>query len=231
MTTERRLAARLRLSSTLPDNVVTRRKGTVTAVNAGPPKTVDIDLGGEAVAGVAYLFNGGWVPLVGDVVLVEVTVGGDPIVIDRFAAAAADSWVSYTPVLKFGATAITVGNGGLGAFYLRQGKLVVFEVSFSWGTTSNKNGGAGELSFTLPLAVASAGAGSNIGQAVGQAGLLQAGTARTSRLVLLDADTAPLTRCVLVDDGFGLAVVSDTAPFTFAQTSNGFMASGSYRSA
>lgn len=64
----------------LPDSPtpVKRRQGTVSAVHAGPPRTVDVTIGGLIVPGISYL--GSYVPTVNDVVFVDFN-GPDPLVI------------------------------------------------------------------------------------------------------------------------------------------------------
>lgn len=60
-----------------PAGGVSRRTGTVTAVNAGPPRSLDVQIGGTVVPKVRYsatYFTLG--PAPGDVVIVEITRSG-----------------------------------------------------------------------------------------------------------------------------------------------------------
>ena len=57
--------------------------------------------------------------------------------------------VEYTPTIKAGGVAITLGNGALIGRYSRAGKLVTGKVRFLPGTTTSI--GAGQLSVSLPV--------------------------------------------------------------------------------
>lgn len=61
-----------------PNPTLTRRQGVVSAVNAGPPPTVDVTVGGIVIPAVRYLAS--YWPTVGDVVIVDFN-GADPLVI------------------------------------------------------------------------------------------------------------------------------------------------------
>lgn len=60
-----------------------------------------------------------------------------------------DAWTSYTPTL----TNITQGNGTVDARYINPGKLVVFQIRFTFGSTSSFSG---RPTFTVPVSTRSA---------------------------------------------------------------------------
>ena len=79
----------------------------------------------------------------------------NPPIIDSSGAGAQNAIDSgptqfYTPVLSFGGTVATIGNGTLTGLYLRQGRLICVTVDVTWGSTSNLNSGSGPLTITLP---------------------------------------------------------------------------------
>lgn len=84
---ERRLAAvAAREATTQPSTVgmaVRRRWGVVTAVNTGPPASLDVEVGGVEIPGVRYL-TGGLTYGVADEVVVDLA-GTDPLVIGKLA--------------------------------------------------------------------------------------------------------------------------------------------------
>lgn len=105
-----------------------------------------------------------------------------------------------------------------------------------WGTTIEWEcewvlGGAptaGDMTITLPVAVANDGA--NVGQVVGQGVLLDAGTARYTFTVMSDASSATVMFCNNSPNGSTTSPVASTNPFTWT-TSDAGVASGRYRAA
>lgn len=80
-----RLVARLRImvrEEIRSSRMIQRRRGRVVTVNAGPPATVDVELGssGITISGVHYLAS--YTPTAEDTVWVDL-VDGDPLVIGK----------------------------------------------------------------------------------------------------------------------------------------------------
>jgi hypothetical protein len=57
-------------------------------------------------------------------------------------------WTEYTPTWAGNTANPSIGNGTLAAKYAKVGKLVFFEISLTWGTTTDP--GTGFWTFTLP---------------------------------------------------------------------------------
>jgi hypothetical protein len=57
-------------------------------------------------------------------------------------------WTEYTPTWAGNTATPSIGNGTLAAKYAKVGKLVFFEISLTWGTTTDP--GTGFWTFTLP---------------------------------------------------------------------------------
>lgn len=60
-------------------------------------------------------------------------------------------WQTWTPVLEFGGTAVTAGNSTVIGRYTQIGNTVHAMISYTWGSTLNKNGGSNQMQFTLPV--------------------------------------------------------------------------------
>lgn len=66
-----------------------------------------------------------------------------------------DAWATWTPTWAATTTNPTLGNGTLDAAYINTGKLFVFQLDLTFGSTTTA--GSGTYSFTLPVTPASAG--------------------------------------------------------------------------
>lgn len=67
--------------------------------------------------------------------------------------AVGDPWTAYTPVWTASTTNPTLGNGTLTGAYMQAGKLVIWRLKLTFGSTTTV--GSGTWSFTLPATAAS----------------------------------------------------------------------------
>lgn len=63
---------------------------------------------------------------------------------------AGNAWTPYTPTWASSGTQPVVNNGAIAGRYIRIGKLVIFQMSLTMGTTTTF--GTGNYSFSLPVA-------------------------------------------------------------------------------
>jgi len=80
-------------------------------------------------------------------------------------AALTDAWGAYTPTVRYGTTAWTLGNAVVACAYSRSGKLVHARGRVTIGSTTNFNAGTGALTVSLPVNAASAASGVLVGPA------------------------------------------------------------------
>lgn len=73
------------------------------------------------------------------------------------AAAISGPWTGYTPTIKFGGTAWTLGNATVQFTYRRIGKACDVAGRVVVGSTTNFNGGSGALVVSLPVSSARGG--------------------------------------------------------------------------
>lgn len=66
-----------------------------------------------------------------------------------------DAWSTWTPTWAATTTNPTLGNGTLDAAHITAGKLFIFQIDLTIGSTTNP--GSGTYSFTLPVTPASGG--------------------------------------------------------------------------
>lgn len=111
-----------------------------------------------------------------------------------------DAWTAYTPTLSNW----TLSNGTLTGAYLQAGKLVIFRILYTVGSTDTKSGGP---VFSLPAATDSARAGMCIGEAF--LNDVSAPT-RAYRRVIQNSSTG----CFMASDDD--TRLSPTAPWTWA---------------
>jgi len=78
-------------------------------------------------------------------------------------AALTDARGAYTPTVRFGTTAWTLGNATVACFYLRSGKMVAARGRITIGSTTSFNGGTGNMTISLPVNAVSASSGVLIG--------------------------------------------------------------------
>lgn len=60
-----------------------------------------------------------------------------------------DAWTAYTPTWAAATTNPTLGNGTLTGHYIQAGKLILFRISLTFGSTTTV--GSGLYSFSLPV--------------------------------------------------------------------------------
>jgi hypothetical protein len=118
-------------------------------------------------------------------------------------------WVSYTPVWTNAGTANTVGNAVLTGQYKKIGKVVLFKLSFSFGTTSVAGNGA--YLFSLPVASAAFSVGN---PAMGSAQIRDASVGDYAGSVVGFTDTT----CYVVNSNAVSAGVSGLVPMTWVAT-------------
>ncbi len=115
-----------------------------------------------------------------------------------------DPWTSYTPTWTAATTNPTLGNGTLTGAYLSAGKLTVFRVRLTIGSTTTI--GSGSYAFALPATANTIG-----NEPVGN-GFIRDNSAATFRMRHAYMNTTGTVR--LSDEGG--AHVSDTVPWTWA---------------
>jgi hypothetical protein len=136
---------------------------------------------------------------------------------------------TYTPTLRFGATAATVGNGTLYGNYWAIGNMIDVSFNIAWGTTSSKNGGSGTFTFTLPSGFPmSWNVASNPFPMLGNMQCINAGVGRTARFAINYTDGGS-DYVAFGDMVYGQGLVSDTSPFTNLANGNSFHAVLRYR--
>lgn len=128
-------------------------------------------------------------------------------------------WINWNPNVLFGGSPTNVTSSGR---WRRDGSEVVWEAEWS---LAGAPGAAGSMTLTLPVAVAST--GSNAGNPVGQAIMLDSGTGRRTGDCYVDGGGSTT---VLVDCARNNYTVpaSNTVPWTWASGDSGF-AAGRYR--
>jgi hypothetical protein len=127
-------------------------------------------------------------------------------------------WITFNPNVLFGASPTNVTSSGR---WRRDGTDIVWEAEWVLAGAP----GAGDLNLTLPVSIASG--GSNAGQIVGHAILLDSGSGRRTSDVYVDGGG---TTTAFIDCARNNYIVraSNTVPWTWANGDAGF-ASGRYR--
>jgi hypothetical protein len=110
--------------------------------------------------------------------------------------AIAPTWTAYTPTWASSGTQPALGNGTLTGRYLQMGKIVFYDISLIWGSTSTP--GTGAWTFSTPVTAANT---------VGQAG----------SLYILDSGTQHFT---------GAIYVTGTTTFSMATTNAANVSTG-----
>lgn len=129
-------------------------------------------------------------------------------------AAIGDPWTAYTPTWTAATTNPTLGNGTLEGHYIKAGRLVVFRVRLTFGSTTTV--GDGTYTFSLPTAASTGGS-----DAGGQ------GIARDDSAVsIMPVFGRILGSTIDMFTGSG-AVVTHAAPFAWA-TSDSIKITGIY---
>lgn len=80
-------------------------------------------------------------------------------------------WTAYTPTVKFGATTATLSANN--SRYIKVGRWLVLQILVK---VSNLNGGTGNLTVTIPVAVAARAGTFHYGTPIGSGGIVNGGT-------------------------------------------------------
>lgn len=133
-----------------------------------------------------------------------------------------DAWTSYTPTWA-GTSNPAIGNGTLSGKYLLAGKLVMFRVVITMGSTTTY--GTGEWTLTLPYSATTAVNGPAFN------GVARDVSASASYLVIGELSGASTLRMRITGGASGvLTSLTATAPFTWANTDT-LLVSGVYEAA
>jgi hypothetical protein len=127
-------------------------------------------------------------------------------------------WITFNPNVLFGASPTNVTSSGR---WRRDGTDVVWEAEWVLAGAP----GAGDLNLTLPVSIASG--GSNAGQIVGQAIMLDSGVGRRTGDVYVDGGGTVTAYIDCARNNY-IVRASTTVPWTWANVDAGF-ASGRYR--
>lgn len=119
-----------------------------------------------------------------------------------------DAWTAYTPTWTASSVNPAIGNGTIAGSYLSAGKLTLFKITVSMGSTTTY--GTGSYSFSLPVTAALSGLGANF--PVGQAHLRDSSPAAN---YFRQAVLAVTGTTVVLYDQAGTAAAT-TVPFTWA---------------
>lgn len=132
-----------RLGRQGPSVPVSRRQGTITAVNTGPPRSVDVNLGASGITlpGCRYLAS--YFPVVGDAVFVDF-LGTDPFAIGTVGPGSA--WPTYTPIWTSSGGA--TGGGSMIAAWQLIGRTLDVQGDFAY--TGGMTLPAGNYGLSLP---------------------------------------------------------------------------------
>lgn len=138
----------------------------------------------------------------------------------------APGWTAWTPSWTAdGGTNPTLGNGTLVGRYFRIGKLVVFTIALTLGSTTTK--GSGGWSFQLPVSGA---AGTGDGRAVGNASLTDFGSARWAGWVRLDTVNTVRIDAPIASNDVRLTDVGPSTPFVWTNPDS-ILLTGAYETA
>lgn len=127
------------------------------------------------------------------------------------------TWSSFSLTLTASVTNPTIGNGTLSGRYIQIGKLVVFNISWTFGSTST----AGDGTYIFALPVTASGAGYTFA-----ANLLDSGTRRYGLAGFLHSTTQ--LRCVQLDASG--STLTHNSPIIWA-TGDGVVITGMYEAA
>lgn len=133
------------------------------------------------------------------------------------------AWTAYTPTL----TNATLGNGTVAGRYLQVGKTVIVRATFTLGSTSAVGT---DPTMTLPVTATSTGY-TNGATPIGQATLIDSGTANVVGLVVMNSTTTALVaRAGISGSAAFVSSITATAPFTWT-TNDAITAQFTYEAA